>query len=125
MARSAVFVLSSAWEGLPTVLIEALALAQRIVSTDCPSGPREILQNGRLGRLVPTRDPEALSEAILTSLDRPGVRAGDEALVPYTEQAAVQRYLQAVAPDGFLEPYSNNHLSWAETPRSHVDYKGA
>jgi glycosyltransferase involved in cell wall biosynthesis len=125
IARSAVFVLSSAWEGLPTVLIEALALAQRIVSTDCPSGPREILQNGRLGRLVPTRDPEALSKAILTSLDRPGARAADEALIPYTEQAALQRYLQAVAPNGFLEPYSKNHLSWADTPRSHVDYKGA
>jgi glycosyltransferase involved in cell wall biosynthesis len=125
MARSAVFVLSSAWEGLPTVLIEALALAERIVSTDCPSGPREILQNGRLGRLVPMRDPEALSEAILASLDRPGARAADEALVPYTEQSAVQRYLQAVGSTGFLEPYSNNHLSWGEPPPSYVDHKGA
>ncbi len=55
LARAAVFALSSAWEGLPTVVIEALALGRRVVSTDCPSGPREILQGGRFGRLVPVR----------------------------------------------------------------------
>ena len=116
MARAAVFVLSSAWEGLPTVLIEALALSRRIVSTDCPSGPREILQHGRLGRLVPMRDPEALGEAILTSLDHPGTRASDAALEPYTEQTAVELYLRAV---------SSIHLRPAETPQSYVDYESA
>jgi glycosyltransferase involved in cell wall biosynthesis len=96
MARAAVFALSSAWEGLPTVLIEALALARAVVSTDCPSGPREILQHGRLGRLVPFHDPEALGQAILASLDQSGPPVPDEALEPFTEQAAVQHYLRAV-----------------------------
>jgi glycosyltransferase involved in cell wall biosynthesis len=42
-----------------------------VVSTDCTAGPREILQNGRLGPLVPVGDPEALAEAILAGLDHP------------------------------------------------------
>ena len=126
MARAAVFVLSSAWEGLPTVLIEALALSPRIVSTDCPSGPREILQHGRLGRLVPMGDPEALGEAILTCLDHPGTRASDAALEPYTEQAAVQLYLQAVGSSGPLgSPDSSIHLRPVETPQNYVDYESA
>jgi glycosyltransferase involved in cell wall biosynthesis len=63
-----VFVLSSRWEGQPLALIEALALGTRIVSTDCWTGPSEILQGGRLGVLVPTEDPAALAEGIETAL---------------------------------------------------------
>lgn len=126
MARAAVFVLSSAWEGLPTVLIEALALTRRIVSTDCPSGPREILQHGRLGRLVPMHDPEALGEAILTCLDHPGTRASDAALEPYTERAAVELYLRAVGSSEPLgSPDSSIHLRPVETPQNYVDYESA
>src|SRR4029079_12986665 len=84
MAKSAVFALSSAWEGLPTVLIEALAMGARVVSTDCPSGPREILQDGRLGTLVPVGDPAALATAILQALDRPASGAPMDALAPFT-----------------------------------------
>jgi glycosyltransferase involved in cell wall biosynthesis len=58
------FVLPSRHEGLPTVLIEALASPCRIVATNCPHGPREILINGRLGRLVPPEDPDLLAVAI-------------------------------------------------------------
>lgn len=71
MAKASVFVLSSVHEGLPTVLIEALACGTPVVSTDCPSGPREILDNGRYGTLVPVGDAEALAEAILHTLDDP------------------------------------------------------
>jgi glycosyltransferase involved in cell wall biosynthesis len=69
MARASVFVLSSAWEGLPSVLIEALACGAPIVSTDCPSGPAEILENGKYGKLVPVGDPDAMARAILATLD--------------------------------------------------------
>lgn len=68
MARSTVFVLSSAWEGLPTVLIEAMALGIPVVSTDCESGPSEILSNGQYGHLVAVGDSDALSNAILEVL---------------------------------------------------------
>jgi hypothetical protein len=64
-------VLSLAWEGSPPALTEALTLGIPAVSTDCPSGPREILQNGRLGPLVPVGDHEALAHAMLNALDHP------------------------------------------------------
>jgi glycosyltransferase involved in cell wall biosynthesis len=70
MAKSAVFVLSSAWEGLANVLIEALASGCRVVSTDCRHGPAEILDNGRYGKLVPVGSPEALAGAIGTALEQ-------------------------------------------------------
>lgn len=69
MRRAAVFVLSSRWEGLPAVLIEALATGVPVVSTDCPSGPREILLDGKIGELVPVDAPNDLAEAILKVLD--------------------------------------------------------
>lgn len=71
MKNARVFVLSSLQEGLPLVLIEALACGTPVVSTDCPSGPREVLEGGKWGRLVPVGDSRALADAMLATLDDP------------------------------------------------------
>ncbi len=96
MARSDLFVLSSAWEALPTALIEALAVGSPVVSTDCTSGPREILQDGRYGALVPVGDADALAQAICAALSAPRKEVPDEALLPYTIDYAVDQYCRFI-----------------------------
>ncbi len=91
MARCDAFVLSSDWEGLPGVLIEALACGANVVSTDCPSGPHEILDGGRHGRLVPPGDPRALADAILASLDDP-ISPAPASWAPYTATGSARSY---------------------------------
>ncbi|WP_456384908.1 glycosyltransferase [Desulfolithobacter sp.] len=71
MRQASLFVLSSRWEGLPNVLLEAIALGTPVVSTNCPSGPAEILENGKYGRLVSVGDPEALARAMVETLENP------------------------------------------------------
>ena len=71
MVRADVVALSSIFEGFPNVLVEALALGRPVVSTDCDSGPSEILDNGRIGRLVPVGDAEAMAGALIDVLAKP------------------------------------------------------
>ncbi len=69
MRQANVFVLSSKWEGLPGALIEAMACGTPVVATDCPSGPSEILEEGKWGRLVPVGDVTALRDAIIKAFE--------------------------------------------------------
>jgi glycosyltransferase involved in cell wall biosynthesis len=97
MAKCALYVLSSAWEALPTVLIEALALGAPVVATDCQNGPREILQDGRYGPLVPVGDATALARAMGAALDGPPPEVPATVLLPYTVDAAADRYAEVIA----------------------------
>lgn len=71
MHKANVLVVSSRYEGFGNVIAEALACGTQVVSTDCPHGPAEILDNGRFGRLVPVGNPDAMADAILETLQHP------------------------------------------------------
>jgi len=93
MAHSAVFVLSSAWEGLPTVLVEAMTVGTPVISTNCESGPAEILDNGKYGDLVPVGNTEAMAEAILNVLSGNSKSVDSAWLDQFTLESATQKYL--------------------------------
>lgn len=97
-ATADLFVLSSDYEGLPTVLIEALSFGLPVVSTDCPSGPSEILENGRFGRLVPVGDAcalsAAMSEVLESTVDREALTNRSKDFLP---EIAARKYLDLLS----------------------------
>lgn len=99
MARADVFAVSSRVEGMPNAIIEALACGCPVVSTDCPSGPAEILENGRFGKLVPMGDEAAMADAITatlrTSVDSEELR---RRAADFSVERATERYLQLLGP---------------------------
>lgn len=92
--RAAVVALTSRWEGCPNAVIEALACAAPVVAYDCDYGPREILADGRFGRLVPVGDVSALASALAAALDegRRADPARDAHLARYAYQRGVRAY---------------------------------
>jgi glycosyltransferase involved in cell wall biosynthesis len=99
MKQADVFALSSIFEGLPTVLIEAMALGTPIVATDCESGPREILEAANYGSLVPTQNPEVLAKAIDKTLSQPRTSVEPSKMLPYTVEEATKNYLRLAGFD--------------------------
>lgn len=97
MAHAALFAFTSRHEGLGFVVIEALAVGTPVVSTDCPSGPREILQDGKYGELVPVGAVDTLAEKIIETLKHP-LQADflKEAALPYEIERSTTSYLCAM-----------------------------
>ncbi len=97
MHAASLFVLSSLWEGFGNVLAEALACGTAVVSTDCPSGPSEILEYGRWGSLAPVSDHAALANAMLFELDRgPRENVQTASRERFAEDKIIDQYLATI-----------------------------
>jgi glycosyltransferase involved in cell wall biosynthesis len=98
MAQAAVLVLSSAWEGFGNVLVEAMAAGTPVVSTDCESGPAEILANGQYGKLVAVGDIEGMAKAIAQTLDKaPDSKLLQERADEFSLEKALTQYQQLLS----------------------------
>jgi glycosyltransferase involved in cell wall biosynthesis len=99
MAKAAVLVLSSAWEGFGNVLVEAMTVGTPVVSTNCESGPAEILQNGKYGRLVDLENAKAMAEAIAATLNTPPhPEVLQQRANEFTLEKAIEQYIKRLKP---------------------------
>jgi glycosyltransferase involved in cell wall biosynthesis len=114
MMRARLAICSSIYEGLCNAIIEALACGTPVVSTDCPYGPREILQGGRYGTLTPVGDAAAMANAIAEAMQRiPDRRALIDRGLQYTAAAAAERFLEIMA-DIHPAPFAAQRVLAAE-----------
>lgn len=98
LGKAGLFVQASRYEGFGMALLEALSLGIRVVATDCPSGPREILRDGLFGKLVPVGNVAAMADAMEQSLDSsPDPSLAMEAITPYTLDRITDMYLETLA----------------------------
>ena len=116
MAHSAVFVLSSAWEGFGNVIVEAMAVKTPVVSTDCQSGPAEILDNGKYGSLVPVGDTKAMAEAILSVLSGNLKRVDSAWLDQFSQKNSIEKYLEILRISSTFDPSDVRSKSLAQHP---------
>lgn len=96
MKRADVFVLSSKWEGFGLVLAEAMALGTPVVSTNCPGGPAEILEDGKWGRLTPVGDVESLAHAIIEVISHPVRDVAVDRARTFSIETILQQYADAL-----------------------------
>jgi glycosyltransferase involved in cell wall biosynthesis len=115
LSRSSVYVLSSPSEGLPNTLLEALAMGIPAVATDCPSGPAEILEGGRWGRLVPVGDSVAMADGIIAAL------AGNllkptraELIARYGIRTIVQKYVALLSASDASGFQTSTRSTWQD-----------
>ena len=113
MAHSAVFAFSSDYEGLGCVIIQALAAGCPVVSTDCPSGPAELLDDGAYGRLVPVGDHKALAAALVATLDESPCRERlQHRARHYSTDQMAERYLNVLL--GKADRNNERPTGWSE-----------
>ena len=94
-----IFVMSSSWEGFGNVLVEALNAGLRVVSTNCPSGPVEILMRGKYGELTPVDEEEELALAIIRCLKRSPAQDSNDLishLDNFTYSNITQEYMKVI-----------------------------